>query len=1242
MSPEKDIAIIGMAGIYPGAPDVDRFWSNILGKVDAVSDPPEKWRVSEFYDPKSTENDKTYCKKGGFIDEYTDFNPVEFGIMPGSVEGSDPEKFLALKVARRVLEDAGYVRRAFDRKRTAVILGHGNYVNRGMGTAFYHTMVINQVLDILKTLHPETTENDIQLIRRELKAGLPPLKAETCPGLISNLLSGMVANRLDLQGPNFVIDAACASSLIALDLGACKLLSRECDMAIVGGVQAYTSIPVFVVFSLLGALSRQGKIRPFDKDADGTILGEGVGMMVIKRRVDAERDGDRIYALLKGIGTSSDGKAQGALVPRLEGEFLALERSYQNAQINPWSIGLIEAHGTATKVGDATEIEALSRLFGNRNGDFPDCALGSVKSMISHTIPASGMASLIKSTLSLYHGVLPPTLCDTPNPELGLGKTPFYLNTETRPWIHGENHPRRAGVSAFGFGGINAHAILEEYQENNNIEKKPFSFKWDSEVIVIQAESRADLINRTNCLLRFASENNETDIKDIAYTLNSGLRASLPSRLSVVAGSIADLVKKLGFALHRLNDPACKEIKDRSGIFYFDKPLGREGKLAFIFPGEGAQYANMLSDLCIHFPEVRKWFDRAEGVFQKRSIKPSLRQVLFPAPHQPSHTRALAEKALWSMEYAVMSVWAANLAMTTLLGRLGIRPDAVAGHSIGQDVALWASGIVGGEDETVLENYFENSILDKADEKGIPEARLMTVGGMDPSALHALAEESKGQIFVAMDNCPNQVVLCGPEGAIQKTYEDLVSRGAICAFLPFDRGYHTPWYRPLCEFIENKVERINVQKPRIKAFSCTTAEPFPDDLKGIRRIIVDQWALPVRFRETIEAMHDSGIRIFLEAGPRGNLTSFVEDTLRNRQYLAVPSNLSSRSSISQINMMSGLLAAHFVPMELDYLYKNRGARGLSIHGLTGEKVPVQAGEAKKSPAGMKLELVVPHLGLSEKIHEALSGNKKSPSAPDGTQRPVRRTLRSLSRIFWTSPIDQLGSPARLASCLCVEGKGFQPQVDARRILSQREMEIWNSLTWQESRRRQWLLGRMAAKDAVRYFLKDRFNLDTRPGDISVLNDKNGRPYIAGEIIKNIDCPISLSIAHSGKVSASVAGGGLNGIGIDIEYVSSNHNGLEEAGFSPSERVLLNNIGPSDRKEWLLRLWCAKEAMAKAVGEGLMGSPLNVLIEVFDSGTGTVTLRAEGELARKRPDLAKKAVTVRSGRDDILVFAIALV
>jgi acyl transferase domain-containing protein len=456
-----DIAIVGMACTFPSAPDLATYWENVVAGVDAIGDPPDDWGADLVYDPGSTANDRLYTKRGGYLGELARFDPVAFGVMPRAVDGGEPEHFLALQTAHRALQDAGYAGADVDHERTAVILGRGTYINRGVITMVQHTVVVDQTVELLARLHPEHSQEELERIKSALKSSLPAFNAETAPSLCHSVMCGRISNRMDFMGPSYTVDAACASSLVALEIGVRQLMSDTCDLVLVGGVQVSTTFPIALVFAQLGALSRRGESRPLNPVSDGLLLGEGIGILALRRRPDAERDGDRIYAVVRGVGVASDGRAVGVLAPRAEGEELALRRAYRSADVAPSDVGLVEAHGTGTPVGDATEVEALRRVFGSGGGP-KSCALGSVKSMIGHAIPAAGAAGLIKVALALHDRVLPPTL-HAGDGHPGLDATPLYLNAETRPWINGRRAPRRAGVSAFGFGGINAHAVLEEH-----------------------------------------------------------------------------------------------------------------------------------------------------------------------------------------------------------------------------------------------------------------------------------------------------------------------------------------------------------------------------------------------------------------------------------------------------------------------------------------------------------------------------------------------------------------------------------------------------------------------------------------------------------------------------------------------------------------------------------------------------------------------------------------------------------
>lgn len=962
----RDIAIIGMACMFPAAPDLDTFWQNIVSKVDAITDPPpEAWDSDIFYDPDSNENDRVYCKKGGYLGSVAHFNPLQHGVMPRSVEGGEPDQWLALQVARDALADAGYPDGPPERHRTAVILGKGTYINRGNLTMVQHSLMVDQTLQVLKALLPELSEEALQLIRQDLKRGLPPFNTETAGAMVPNIVAGRIANKLDLMGPSYTVDAACASSLVAVEIAVRGLREREFDMALVGGVQVTTPIPILTLFSQLKALSFREQIRPFDKDADGTILGEGLGIVVLKRLEDAKRDGDRIYAIIKGVGTASDGRGQAVLAPRVEGEELALRRAYEDADISPRTVGLIEAHGTATLVGDATEVKALTRVFGQPEGEQPWCALGTVKSMIGHAMPAAGIAGLIKAALALYHRVLPPTLnVDQPSPRLELAKTPFYINTETRPWVHGANGvPRRAGVNAFGFGGINAHVILEEHPVPDESALQSRHLHWDTEVCILRGASRADLIRQGQELQRLLQAQPEVALKDLAYTLNvhsSTPNVPSPLSLAIVASSLEDLQQKLDQALKRLSDPSTRQIKTRNGVYFFAEPLGRQGKLAFLFPGEGAQYVNMLADLCMHFPEVRRVFDDIDRAYadHPRGFVPS--DVIFPRPAFSEEERKKTESRIWQMDVAIEAILTANHALFTLLSRLGLRPDALLGHSVGEYSAMRAAGML-GDDTSFGQRLRELNWLYEgvAVQGGIPAATLVAVGA-SRDQVAAIARDVDGDLYVAMDNCPHQAVLVGNQETAERALEQLRHQGLIYEVLRFDRPYHTPLFAPYMEVLRAFLTCWIVAPPQIPLYSCTIVAPYPSELAEVHRVAFDHWIKPVEFRQTVETMYADGFRVFVEVGPRGNLTAFVDDILRGRPYLAVPANVTRHSGITQLNHLVGLLAAHGVSMNLEPLYARRSPRKLDLDRPTDP-----TGDGKRLTGRVKLATGWPPMSISE-------------------------------------------------------------------------------------------------------------------------------------------------------------------------------------------------------------------------------------------------------------------------------------
>ncbi len=457
-----EVALVGMACRFPGAADLCAFWANILANRDMAREvPADRWPLETFYDPDSDANDRVAYRRGGYLDSPIPFDPAAHGIMPLAVQGGEPEQFLVLDAAHAALADAGIDPGSFDRKRVEVVIGRGNYFNRGNLIRLQHGRVVAQTVGLLAALHPEWTAEDLELLRRDLKTSLPPFEAATIPGQLTNATAGRVADRLDLSGASFVVDAASASSLVALDLGSRALGEHRADLVLVGGVYIEADVDFPLVFSRLGVLSRSGAARPFSADADGLIPGEGVGVVVLKRLRDAERDGDRVYAVVKAIGLASDGRGRGLTSPSSKGHVTAIRRAYRAAGIDPATVELIEGHGLGVPAADRVELIALRQVFPPPRGGLR--VLGAVASQIGHAMPAAGMAGLIKTALALHHRLLPPTgHADRPHPRVAASG--LELLARPRPWIHSDSrNPRRAGVNAFGFAGINAHAVLEEH-----------------------------------------------------------------------------------------------------------------------------------------------------------------------------------------------------------------------------------------------------------------------------------------------------------------------------------------------------------------------------------------------------------------------------------------------------------------------------------------------------------------------------------------------------------------------------------------------------------------------------------------------------------------------------------------------------------------------------------------------------------------------------------------------------------
>ena len=542
---KSDVAIIGMSCIFPGAKDMQAFWENIINRVDSTQEVPADRIDPVYFDKNLSGVDRFYCNRGGFIPDHQ-FDPQRFGILPLAVEGTEPDHLLTLDLVHQALEDAAVFEKKYSLDKTGIIIGKGNYVGPGATRAIEIVRTGEQISSVLKDLMPQLTDAEIEKVKHEFQLRKGRFSADTAMGLIPNLVASLVANRLNLGGLAFTLDAACASSLIAVDHGVQELNSGRCDMIIAGGVHLGQNAAFWSIFSQLGALSKQEKIKPFDQNADGLIIGEGCGFVVLKRLEDAIRDQDKIYSVIKGVGVSSDGNGTSVMSPSVKGQLKAITEAWKNAELESKNIGYLEAHGTGTPLGDKTEVETLKQFFG-QDADLPKAGIGSVKSNIGHAMPAAGIAGLIKSSLALYHGIIPPTLnCDEPVAQLA--ETRFSAVQKAADWNQ-SGLPKLAAVNAFGFGGINAHVVLSAYE----MPKK-------DEVLVIARPSHETLIE--------SLENGDYSIGNGNFRL-------------VLFNPSPERIKK-ALKIVAKNSP----WRNKQDIWYTNAPLlANDGKIAFVFPG---------------------------------------------------------------------------------------------------------------------------------------------------------------------------------------------------------------------------------------------------------------------------------------------------------------------------------------------------------------------------------------------------------------------------------------------------------------------------------------------------------------------------------------------------------------------------------------------------------------------------------------------------------------------------------
>ncbi|UXY26228.1 type I polyketide synthase [Streptomyces sp. HUAS TT20] len=881
-----DIAVVGMACMFPQAPDLASFWANIVAGHDAVTEVPhDRWNPDVHHaDGSST------SKWGGFLPRIP-FDPLAYGIPPASLGTIEPVQLLSLEAARRALEDAGYGDRGreFDRSRTSVVFG------AEAGSDLSNAATLRAVLPSYYGTVPDGIEEQ-----------LPRLTEDSFPGMLANVISGRIANRLDLGGANYTVDAACASSLAAVDVACKELTAGTSDIVLCGGADLHNGINDYVLFSSVHALSPTGRSRAFDGSADGIALGEGVACVVLKRLADAERDGDRIYGVIKGLGSSSDGRSLGLTAPRPEGQRAALERAYRNAGISPAAVGLVEAHGTGTVVGDRTELTVLGEVFSEAGARPGGCALGSVKSQIGHTKCAAGLAGLIKTTLALYTGVRPPTLhLESPNAAWEEGAGPFAFHTRAQPWAAPAGE-RVAGVSAFGFGGTNFHVVLRAYADA--VPPEQGLEEWPAELFTFHGRDTASAGRAIEAVLKAAeSEGRPWRLRDLALSAARRSDASPdPVRAAVVATDVDDLIRQLRRALAQEHDPA-------AGIHLADAEAHVEDKIAFLFPGQGSQRPGMLADLFIAFPELHHYLQLGRAHADR----------LYPPAAFDDAARERRRAELTDTRAAQPALGITGLAAHGFLTTAGVRPDMAAGHSYGELTALCAAGAL--DPETLLELSTERA------------SAILAAAGDDPGTMAAVSAGAEdvetalrtagapASVVLANRNSPQQTVISGPTEEVAVAVRLLREAGFGAKRIPVACAFHSPLVAGAGERFAEVLRDRTVRPPEFPVWSNRTAAPYVADPDAVRAELAAQIGAPVAFAAQIEAMYEAGARTFVEAGPGTVLTRLVAQILGDRPHRTVACEPRDGSGLRGWLDALAQLAVAGRPVRTGWLFRGRDA-----------------------------------------------------------------------------------------------------------------------------------------------------------------------------------------------------------------------------------------------------------------------------------------------------------------------------
>ncbi len=890
-----DVAIVGIALALPGAPSTEAFWNFLQRKTAAISEiPARRWDWRPYFDAEGKARDGMISRWGGFIAPLR-FDPMAFGIPPNSLPHISVAQPIALELTRRAIADAGYEPADLDCENTAVIFGAADA--EGMSGKL---LTFRAMAPALLGGLPD-----------HLAGELVDWSEDSLAGHITNVIAGRVANRFDFGGVNLTVDAACASSLAAIDAACRQLADGQANMVISGGVEVWQSPQELIAFSKTGALSPRGQSRPFDAGADGIVISEGAVVLVLKRLADAQRDGDRIYAVIRSIAGSSDGKALGMTAPRPIGQLRAMRRAYERAGFSPATLGFYEAHATGTAVGDRAELSSATMLLKQAGMPARSCAVGSVKAHIGHTGSTAGSASLVKAALALYHRTLPPHIgAEKPSEILAEPDCPLFLLEETRPWFRRGDTPRRAAVSAFGFGGTNFHAVLEEYRDPLG-DREVGGKTWPLELIAISGRDRAELIAAARRLEQLVDRSAPPSLAEVAYACARAYGPRAPGNhvATIVSKDVADC----RFALARLGrvlagaEPDPGDARIRHGVIPDQPP-----SLALLFPGQGSPYPNMAREAAVHVPELRDALELADRVLADQ-LGDALSSLVYPPRPLSPAEREAQQARLRDTAIAQPAIGALSLGFLALLRRLGIKPAMLAGHSYGEWVALHAAGVFGAE-ELLRHSARRGRLMGSIHDAGAMAAV------MAPRDVVERQLPSDGRTVVANHNAPSQTVISGPTEAIEAMIAAFTRDGVRAIRLPVAGAFHSPLMAGVQAELSDYIAGLSFGEPALPVYGNADGRPY--DRASVAARLKSHLLSPVEFCAQVQAMHAAGARVFLEVGPGSVLANLVNEILPGDQRQALALDGSGGSLLALLQSLGALWRAG-IDFDLPRLFDGR-------------------------------------------------------------------------------------------------------------------------------------------------------------------------------------------------------------------------------------------------------------------------------------------------------------------------------